>query len=104
MYDDEEKNLEQKELYEFKIHRVSNIIKFMNEEAQKKILEELQKNAKDEYSTKLFEILKAKIDEYKEKLNKSYKIENDSKNQTLSFKLSYPNKKVFKKFIKKSKK
>ena len=103
MYDDEEKNLEQKELYEFKIHRVSNIIKFMNEEAQKKILEELQNNAKDEYSTKLYEILKVKIDEYKEKLNKSYKIENP-KNQTLSFKLSYPNKKVFKKFIKKSKK
>ena len=104
MYEDEEKNLEIKELYEYKIHRVSNIIKFMNDEAQKKILEELQNNAKDEYSTKLFEILKSKIDEYKEKLIKSYKIEETSKNDPYSFKLHSPTKKVFKKSLRKSNK
>ena len=104
MYENEEKNLENKELYEYKIHRVSNIIKFMNDEAQKKILEELQKNAKDEYSTKLFEILKSKIDEYKEKLIKSYKIEETSKNGAYSFKLYSPAKKVFKKSLRKSNK
>ena len=47
----------------------------MNEANQKKILEGLQKRAKDEYSTKLFEKLKSKIEDYKEKLLKSYKKE-----------------------------
>ena len=64
MYDDEEKNLEQKELYEFKIHRVSNIIKFMNDEAQKKWCTINQK--KYEIS-KLNSKLHRKIHEFKRK-------------------------------------
>ena len=71
----------------------------MNEEEQKKIMEELQNNANDEYSIGLFEILKSKIDEYKEKLSKNYKIEEVSEDQPHSYKQNSPIKKVFKKSI-----
>ena len=68
LFEDEEKNLENKMLYEYKISKVSNIIKFMNEENRNITMEELQRNAKDEYSNGLFYILKSKIEGYKEKL------------------------------------
>ena len=100
IYDDNEKNLENKDSYEFKINKVSNIIKFMNEENQNKIMEELRKNAKDDYSNEIFEILKAKIDDYKEKLMKVYKIEENSKMGERESKRNSSIKKSFKRFIK----
>ena len=100
IYDDNDKNLENKESYEFKINKVSNIIKFMNEENQNKIMEQLGNNAKDDYSNEIFEILKAKIDDYKEKLVKVYKIDEDSKKVEKDSKRNSPMKKSFKKFTK----
>ena len=100
IYDDNDKNLENKESYEFKINKVSNIIKFMNEENQNKIMEQLRNNAKDDYSNEIFEILKAKIDDYKEKLVKVYKIDEDSKKVEKDSKRNSPMKKSFKKFTK----
>ena len=99
LYEDKERNLENKESYEYKLHNVSNIIKFMNKEKQKKIMEGLQKRAKDEYSKELFEILKSKIDDYKEKLTKVYKMEIDSGNKPHNSKLNSPYKKLVKKYI-----
>ena len=99
LYEDKEKNLENKESYEYKLHNVSNIIKFINKEKQKKIMEGLQKRAKDEYSKELFEILKSKIDDYKEKLSKVYKMEIDSGNKPHNSKLNSPYKKLVKKYI-----
>ena len=103
LYEDEEKNLDNKILYEYKISKVSNIIKFMNDKNQKIILEELNKNAKDEYSSELFEILKAKIDEYKEKLIKVYKNEESMGKRRHSLKPYSPNKKMFRKIFKQDK-
>ena len=100
IYDDSEKNLDNKESYEFKINKASNIIKFMKDENQKKIMEELKNNAKDDYSIEIFEILKTKIDDYKEKLGKYYKIEENGKNGERESKRSSSIKKSFKKFIK----
>ena len=100
IYDDNEKNLDNKESYEFKINKASNIIKFMKDENQKKIMEELKNNAKDDYSIEIFEILKTKIDDYKEKLGKYYKIEENGKNGERESKRSSSIKKSFKKFIK----
>ena len=100
LYDDEEKNLEKKESYEFRINKVSNIIKFMKEENQKIIMEELQKKANDDYSNELFEILKTKIDDYNEKLLKVYKIDENEKNGDKDYKRNSSTKKYFKKSIK----
>ena len=100
IYDDNEKNLENKDSYEFKINKASNIIKFMNEENQKKTMEELKNNAKDDYSKEIFEILKAKIDDYKQKLVKVYKIEENSKMGERESKRNSSIKKSFKKSIK----
>ena len=69
-------------------------------ENQKKIMEELKNNAKDDYSIEIFEILKTKIDDYKEKLGKYYKIEENGKNGERESKRSSSIKKSFKKFIK----
>ena len=99
LYEDKEKNLENKESYEYKLHNVSNIIKFINKEKQKKIMEGLQKRAKDDYSKELFEILKSKIDDYKEKLSKVYKMEIDSGNKPHNSKLNSPYKKLVNKYI-----
>ena len=62
-------------------------------------MEGLQKRAKDEYSKELFEILKSKIDDYKEKLSKVYKMEIDSGNKPHNSKLNSPYKKLVKKCI-----
>ena len=99
LYEDRERNLENKESYEYKIHNVSNIIKFMKKEKQKKIMDGLQKRANDEYSKELFEILKSKIDDYKEKLSKVYKIEINSGNKPHNSKLNSPIKKLVNKHI-----
>ena len=72
----------------------------MNEENQNKIMEELRKNAKDDYSNEIFEILKAKIDDYKEKLMKVYKNEENSKMGERESKRNSSIKKSFKRFIK----
>ena len=103
LYDDEEKNLENKESYEFRVNKVSNIIKFMNEENQKIIMEELQKSANDDYSNVLFEILKAKIDDYNEKLTKVYKIDDNSKDGEKDYKRNSSTKKYFIQSIKQGK-
>ena len=71
LYGEENKHLEKKELYELKVNKVSNIIKIMKEEAQNKIISELHKNAKDRYSIELFEKVKTKVDDFKEKLRQS---------------------------------
>ncbi len=104
VFDDNEKNLENKDSYEYKINKACNIIKFMKEENQKKIMEELRKNAKDDYSIEIFEILKGKIDDYKEKLVKVYKIEEKSNNGEKDVKRTSSIKRSIKKSIKKIKK
>ena len=77
MFEKEENNLYSKESYEFKINKVSNIIKNMKEEKQKKVLENLKKNTKDEYTNELYIKLKNKIEEFKVKISKVYKNEHN---------------------------
>ena len=45
----------------------------MKGEEQKKILNNLKQNAKDDYSSELFEKIKNKIDDFKDKILKVYK-------------------------------
>ena len=73
LFDIKEKNLENKDAYEFKINKITNIIKNMKGEEQKKILNNLKQNAKDDYSSELFEKIKNKIDDFKDKILKVYK-------------------------------
>ena len=73
LFDIKEKNLENKDAYEFKINKITNIIKNMKGEEQKKILNNLRQNAKDDYSSELFEKIKNKIDDFKDKILKVYK-------------------------------
>ena len=73
LFDIKEKNLENKDAYEFKINKITNIIKNMKGEEQKKILNNLKQNAKDDYSSELFEQIKNKIDDFKDKILKVYK-------------------------------
>ena len=100
LYTDEEKNLENRDSYEYKINKVSNIIKFMNEEEQNKALELLEEKAKDEYSTELFEKIKIEIEDYKEKIMKPYRSGEISEDGEHRYMISSSRKKIFRKSIK----
>lgn len=101
LYEDAERNLENRDSYEYKINKVSNIIKVMNEEEQNKALEKLENKAKDEYSKELFEKLKIKVQNYKEKIVKRYRSEDISENEESRHRYSSSRKKMmFKKYIK----
>ena len=75
MFESEEKNLDNKNAYEFKINKISNIIINMKKEEQVKVLENLKKNANDEYSNELFSQLQSRINDFKDKIVKVYKKE-----------------------------
>ena len=62
MYKNSE-NKEELKRCEYKIHKISNIIKMMDNDEQKKILNELEKKADNNYKKAIFEKLKNKIDE-----------------------------------------
>ena len=49
--------------------------------SKKKILENMEKNTKDEYTKELFIRLKNKIDDFKEKISKTYKNEINSEDE-----------------------
>ena len=97
IFESEEKNLDNKNAYEFKINKISNIIINMKKEEQNKVLENLQKNAKDEYSNKLFSQLKTKIKDFKNKIEKVYKKEENSEDEEFENIYNSSNKKKYKK-------
>ena len=99
LYEDEEKNLENKESYEYKINKVSNMIKVMDEDKQLIVLEQLENKANDEYSKELFEKLKTKIEDYKEKIVKYYKVEKSMEDELDRYRFS-SSRQQFKKSIK----
>ena len=101
LFEQEEKNLENKNSYEFKINKVSNMIKNMKRELQNKVLEGIQKGIKDEYSKELFEKLSIKINEFKEKLDKVYIFEKKGEDNDYFYKASSTSKKNLKKGNKK---
>ena len=72
MYTDGTDNKEELKGYEFKINKISNIIKIMSNDEQNKVLTELKKNADNDNKNEIFEKLKNKIDEYNK--NKNIKI------------------------------
>ena len=91
---------DEKESYEHKISKVINIIKNMKKEEQNKVLNSLKTNAKDEYTNKIYEKIKMKIDNFKDKLTKIYKNEQASEDdEDIIFKLKpkTSNKKIYKK-------
>ena len=59
--------------YEYKINKIGNIVKIMGNREQNKILEDLKKNADNEYKKEMFEKLKISIEDYnkKNKINKN---------------------------------
>ena len=72
----------------------------MNKDEQNKVLNNLKSNTKDEYTNKIYEKIKIKIDEFKDKLTKVYKNEQASEeDEDIIYKLKpkTSNKKVFKK-------
>ena len=72
----------------------------MKKEEQNKVLNNLKSNTKDEYTNKIYEKIKIKIDEFKDKLTKVYKNEQASEeDEDIIYKLKpkTSNKKVFKK-------
>ena len=72
----------------------------MKKEEQNKVLNNLKSNAKDEYTNKIYEKIKIKIDEFKDKLTKVYKNEQAlEEDEDIIYKLKpkTSNKKVFKK-------
>ena len=72
----------------------------MKKEEQNKVLNNLKSNAKDEYTNKIYEKIKIKIDEFKDKLTKVYKNEQASEeDEDIIYKIKpkTSNKKVFKK-------
>ena len=99
MYTDGMDNKEELKGYEFKINKISNIIKIMNNDEQNKVLSELKKNADNDNKNEIFEKLKNKIDEYNK--NKSIKIrkfdaeDDEGDGNILKIKSSY--KKIWKK-------
>ena len=97
MFESEEKNLNNKDAYEFKINKISNIIINMKKEEQNKVLEELKNNAKDEYSNELFTQLKTKITDFKDKIAKSYKKEENLEDEEFENISNSSNKKKYKK-------
>ena len=91
---------DEKESYEHKISKVINIIKNMKKEEQNKVLNSLKTNAKDEYTNKIYEKIKMKIDDFKDKLTKIYKNEQASEDdEDIIYKLKpkTSNKKIYKK-------
>ena len=50
--------------YEYKINKIGNIVKNMGNKEQNKILEDLKKNADNEYKKEMFEKLKSSIEDY----------------------------------------
>ena len=97
MFESEEKNLDNKDAYEFKINKISNIIINMKKEEQNKVLETLKNNAKDEYSNELFTQLKTKINDFKDKIAKSYKKEENLEDEEFENISNSSNKKKYKK-------
>jgi hypothetical protein len=99
MYKNDMDNIEQKKGYEYRINKISNILKIMSTEEQNKVFSELKKNADNDIKNEIFEKLKNRIDEYNK--NKNIKIRKlDEENgeeevKTLKVKNSY--KKIFKK-------
>ena len=63
------KDTEELKGYEYKINKISNIIKMMDIEEQYKILVDLEKNADNDYKYEIYEKLKNKIDEYNKNKN-----------------------------------
>ena len=99
LYTDGMDNKEELKGYEFKINKISNIIKIMNNDEQNKVLSELKKNADNDNKNEIFEKLKNKIDEYNK--NKNIKIrkfdaeDDEGDGNILKIKSSY--KKIWKK-------
>ena len=72
----------------------------MKKEEQNKVLNSLKTNAKDEYANKIYEKIKMKINDFKDKLTKIYKNEQASEDdEDIIFKLKpkTSNKKIYKK-------
>jgi len=69
MYKEYSDNKEELKGYEYKINKISNIMKMMDSDEQIKILDELEKNADSDYKNEMFEKLKNKIDEYNRNKN-----------------------------------
>ena len=63
--------------YEYKINKIGNIVKNMGNKEQNKILEDLKKNADNEYKKEMFQKLKSSIEDYNK--NRKYKM---NKNET----------------------
>ena len=75
------------------------MIKVMDEDKQLIVLEQLENKANDEYSKELFEKLKTKIEDYKEKIVKYYKVEKSMEDELDRYRFS-SSRQQFKKSIK----
>jgi hypothetical protein len=97
MYKDYSNDKEELKGYDFKINKITNIIKIMDSKEQNKILDELKKGANNDNKNKVYENLKSKIDDFKNKKIKLKTTEDDEEEDN-DYLIS--NKKKFKKSIK----
>ena len=79
IFEKNEQDLDNSINYDFKINKISNILKTMKKEEQNKVLENLKKQAKNEHSNNILKKIKQKLDEFKDKIIKAYKTEKDKK-------------------------
>ena len=75
LFEIKEKKLDNNVSSDYKINKITNIIKIMPKEEQSKILENLKKHSKNEYSNEVISKLKNKIENFKDKSLKAYKTE-----------------------------
>ena len=79
IFEKNEQDLDNSINYDFKINKISNILKTMKKEEQNKVLENLKKQAKNEHSNNILKKIKQKLDEFKDKIIKAYKTEKGKK-------------------------
>ena len=94
MYKDHSSNKEELKGYEFKINKITNIIKIMDSNEQKKVMDELKKRAENEKKNDIYDKLKNKIDEFKNKkikLNKNEDDEEENNDYIFSSKKKFKN-------------